>query len=200
MSDDTLYWAVVLQGVVLVLVCLMLVGLIYVVTELRRRAGPGPGALVPGEGLAIGARAPVLAATDARNGKSAVPVIAGGRSTVMAFLSPKCSPCVNLVPGLNRVAARERGTQFVAVVPDGKGFDFAQGLSKRIKVLRDEDGALAQAYKAGKTPMVYLIGGDGKIAMRAIPNTVLDLDHALEGIGREQGDAPWVTVDRGEDR
>jgi len=160
--------------------------------ELRRRAGPGLGALVQNDGLASGTTAPVVAGLNARDGKVTALAMATDRGTLLAFLAPSCPPCVNLVADLNRVAARERAMRFVAVVQDEKGFDFAKGLSERITVLRDDGGAVSRAFQVIRTPLVYLIDGEGKIVRRTVPNSVLDLDDTLSGFGHEQGDMPWI--------
>jgi len=170
----------------------MLTGLVYVVTDLRRRVGTGVGPLIPNDGLEIGVPAPALMAPDARNGATVSVVKMDDRPTVVTFLSPSCRPCVELVPHLNRVAERERRTHFVAVVQGGQGFEYASGLAKRITVIPDTGGELTRMYQVNRTPLVYVVDRESKIAMRAVPNTVLDLDHILEGIGRLQGSMPWV--------
>jgi len=197
--EGIFFWSELGQWIVLGLLGLMLFGLISVLADLRRRVGQGIGALVPNDGLAIGAAAPALEGRDARNGAHEVVMSAGDRATMVAFLSPSCRPCVELVPHLNRVAAREKDLRVIAVVQPGDGFDYPRELSAKIAVIGDVDGDLTQSYEVKRTPLVYVISAEGNVLARTVPNTLLELDNTLDGLVTRQGGMPWVSVGSSEE-
>ena len=63
-------WLEVLQWEAIVLIGILVVGVLYLVTGIQRRLGPDNGAVVPEDGLAIGATAPEFTAEDRRTGRS----------------------------------------------------------------------------------------------------------------------------------
>ena len=65
-------------------------------------------------------------------------------------------------------------------------------LDASILVVSDADGSLQKSYDVRHVPLVYLVDPQGAIALRAVTNHLLDLEDALDGFARPQGNAPWV--------
>ena len=184
-------WSELVQWVVLLAEGAVTCGLVYVVTALLRREGPAVGPPA-GTGLAIGATAPPLDARDALSNKAVRLSDYIGRPVVLVFLSPSCTPCVDLVPSLNRLAKRERETQVIAVVEDGRGTDYT-------RVVNDETGAVSDAFQVRRMPLMYVVDPEGKIALRTVPNTLLDLEDTLNGLERPTRESSWMKIDAGRD-
>ena len=111
---------------------------------------------------------------------------------MLAFLSPACRPCRELVPDLNRLARDQRDTPVVVVAMDGTGADYASELSKRVVVVGDAEKEIQEAYAVGRTPLVYLLDEDRTVVNRTVSNSLIDLEDTLDGLGRPQGNATWV--------
>lgn len=186
-------WSEALQWLVLLAVAGMTAGLVYLVADLSRRLGPDPGPLIPGDGLELETEAPPLVATELRTGKTVQLSDYAGQTAVVVFLSPSCKPCWALVPDLNRLAKSRRGVPFIVVVLAGKGVDYPRHLEEQIMVVGDPEKKLQEAYEVQRTPLVYFIDEEGKVAMRTVSNDLLDLEDTLDGIGRPQGSMPWVS-------
>ena len=177
------------QWILLMVILALVVGVATLVSDTRRRLNLG--VLVPDDGLDVGTAAPDFSGTDLRGQGTVRFPDHLGKSAVLAFLSPVCRPCVDLVPSLNELADRERATQLIAVIEDGDGFDFAQALSQAITVVADRGGAIQRLYQVRRSPFVYVIDEKGAVRFRSIPNTRLDLEDMLAGRGRSQGGKPW---------
>ncbi len=186
----------VAQWAVILLTAAMVAGLVYLTADIRRRLGPDQGPLVPNDGLDIGEQAPVIAGADARSGESRVWSPIPGQSAVVAFLSPTCAPCVDLVPHLNRLARSRRDVPVVVVVLPGKGADYGETLDALIAVLRDADGRAQRDYMVSRTPLVFAIAPGGFVAMRTVSNDLIGLEDTLDGFGEPQGNRPWVPIEQ----
>jgi hypothetical protein len=178
----------VVQSVGLITLLLLDLGILYLVLHILRRLGPDPGVLIPNDGLELGHAVPELRATDRRTG--ALVDIAAPPSTpvLLAFLSPGCSPCAQLVPALNAFANRRRMAVFV-VANDGPGSAYSELLAPGIALL-DSPPSLVRQFRAHRTPMVYLIDND-RVTMRGIPNDRIGLEDLVDGAGTLQGDRAW---------
>jgi len=173
----------------------MAAGLIYLVADIRRRLGPDLGPLVPNDGLAVGAIAPVIEGTDARSGAPRTWRHTPGRPAVVAFLSPTCPPCEGLSPHLDRLARSRRGVPVVAVVLPGQGVDYGRRLTTSITVIRDDTGAAQKAFAVARTPLVFAVAPDGTVAMRTVSNDLIALEDTLDGFGQAQGSRPWLPAE-----
>jgi thiol-disulfide isomerase/thioredoxin len=113
---------------------------------------------------------------------------------VVVFLSPSCGPCIDLVPGLNKIAESRPDVPIVAVVTPGKGFPYATELSSRIMMVADNKREFLDAFAVRRTPLVYVIDDTGRVAMSSVANDLIDLEDTLNGSVRHQGNSPWVPV------
>lgn len=185
-------WSEVMQWTVVLALAAVTVGLVYLVADLHRRLGPDRGALIPNDGLKVDSQAPDLGGQDLRTG---VPVRLAdhpGRAGVVAFLSPTCKPCVELVPHLNGLARVRQNVRLFVVTLPGHGYDYAEGLVSSITLIADADGELQKAWEVMRTPLVYVVDAKGTVKMKSVSNDLLDLEDTLDGIGWHQGDRPWV--------
>lgn len=185
-------WLEVLQWTSIVVLGVFVAGLLYLNTDLQRRLGPDSGALIPKDGLAIGDDAPDFTAENKRTRQRVSLSDYGGQRVVVAFLSPACRPCRELVPNLNRFASDQRDTPVVVVAMDGTGADYASELSERIVVVGDAGKEIQRAFAVDRTPLVYLLDEERRVANRTVSNSLIDLEDTLNGLGRQQGNAAWV--------
>jgi thiol-disulfide isomerase/thioredoxin len=188
-------WSEGLQWILLLALSVMVGGLVYLVGQLYRRLGPDLGPLIPNDGLALKTVAPPLVAVETRTGKTVQLADHTGRTTVLAFLSPSCRPCAELVPHLNRLANARREVSFIVVAMNGQGYDYQRELSGHIQVVSDPEASLQKAYEVRRSPLIYVIDAEGKVAIRSVSNDLLDLEDTLAGLGRDQGKAPWMVID-----
>lgn len=185
-------WSEILQWIVFAAMAFMVIGLVYLIGDINRRLGPDQGAMIPNEGLEAGVDAPPIQGVDAHSGQRIRLADYRGRTVVVAFLAPTCGPCARLVPYLNRLIKDRREVPFIIVAADGKGTHYKDLIDKRAVVVSDGGGKLERSYKARFMPLVYVIDPEGKIAMRAVTNNMVEMEDAIDGIGFQQGDAPWV--------
>jgi thiol-disulfide isomerase/thioredoxin len=186
--DVVLFVAVVVNSA-------MLLGVLYLLAIIRRRLGPDPGPLVPADGLPIGHEAPPLSAPEARTGRMVHLTDFRGREAVVAFLSPTCTPCVDLADHLNHLANVRRDVAVIIVVAAGEGFDYAAGLGKRVLVIADRAGDMQVVYEVKRMPLVYVVDARGYVAIRVVPRDLTDLEDMLDRIAVAQGNRPWMPVE-----
>ena len=130
----------------------------------------------PVEGLPVGAIAPSfsLAALD---GNQAPPLkvslgnlLGFGKSVLLLFVSPNCSPCKSLLPVV-RVWERDYGDHLTVVLLSKGSVKEVQSKLARYKarhLLLLGESAIADEYQANWTPAAVLISPDGKIASQVM--------------------------------
>jgi methylamine dehydrogenase accessory protein MauD len=149
---------------------------------LHERIAPA-GALMPGDGPAVGTPAPELHLVSLDD----TLVTVGGRSesqtgTLLFFLSPTCPVCKTLLPTLLRVARSEESVPRIVLASDGERaehqrFVREQGLAGVPYLLSTE---LGLRYRIGKLPYAVLIDRDGIVRARGIVNTREHLESLFE--------------------
>lgn len=184
-------WNEVLQWAVLLLLVFMVAGLLIMLADVQRRLGPDQGAPIPKSGLAVGALAPDFVAEDKRTGQRVAASDYVGRRLLVAFMSPGCEPCGELLPSLNRFARDRRDVPVIVVAADGTGAEYAREFAEPIAVIGDTNKAIERAYDVGWTPLVYLLDEERKVLNRTVSNSLIDLEDTLDGKGRPQS-AAWV--------
>jgi thiol-disulfide isomerase/thioredoxin len=195
-SAESLQWTILLALCLTVLaVVLAVLGLAYLVAVLMRRQPPDLGPVVPNAGLAIDSEAPVLVGQEVRTGETVRLSDYAGQVTVVAFVSPTCKPCVDLVRHLNALAKTRRHVRLIVVVLPGSGYDYGRNLGQSIRVLADTDGSRQNSWQVEITPLTYVIDGQGTVKMKSVSNDLLALEDTLDGYGWKQGDRPWVAVE-----
>lgn len=111
-----------------------------------------------------------LSGTDLADGKP-VAIKAGKHGTVVTFMSARC-PCSNAhVAILKKLAEEFKDFSFVVINSNSdetleEARTYFKAADFGFPVLRDEDGKLADQFKALKTPHAYLLGTDGATLYR----------------------------------
>ncbi len=184
----------VAQSAGIVLAVVLAAMLTYLTGDALRRLGTDEGVLIPMDGLALRSVIPDVEMTDLRTGISFKPSDMRGGRLLIAFLSGHCRPCKELVPHLNAVQSTAKDTRFIVVVDEGAGELHLKDLDPRISVVEDVgDRPIGNALELSVTPLVYVIDEAGQVAIRAVPNTLLHLEDALDGPGTLQPTA-WIPV------
>jgi thiol-disulfide isomerase/thioredoxin len=150
-------WYAVFVVAALVVLAVFIAGLLYTIIDHERRLGPDLGAVVPNDGLAVGATAPDFSGVDLRSGQPVHLADYAGRRTVVAFVAPNFPPCQELVMDLNRLARDRREIGVLVVAIDGAGVDYARKFSERMAVLGDVDRQIQRAFEVNRTPLVFLL-------------------------------------------
>src|SRR5256886_15767761 len=189
MTQALLVSDAVLWMVVVLLAC--------VVAALARQIGVLPervaaaGALMGGKGPGGGEPAPVVRALDLTGMVCDVGAPgAGGRSTLLLFLSPTCPVCKTLLPVLRSIARREGDWLGIVLASDGardehEAFVRAERLEAFPYVLSP---ALGITYQVGELPYAVLLDASGVVRARGLVNTREHLESLFEA--KERGAAP----------
>lgn len=91
-------------------------------------------------------------------------VLSQGRPVLVAFISPSCSLCEELLPDFAQWQQDPERALEVLVLSTGSAADNVRKLGgHEIRLLLD-DGAVAKEYDMQGTPAAYLLGADGLIA------------------------------------
>lgn len=174
--------AIVVQWILLVALCGAVLLLFRQVGMLHERLGPVGALSLPG-GIAVGDPAPSfhLKAVDG----SIVELggaEAGGRDTLIFFLSPRCPMCKSLIPIVKSISQEESRTLRVVLASDGD-----EELQQ--KMIRDErleafplllSTELGMAYAVSKLPYAVLIKADGAVAAKGLINNREHLESLFE--------------------
>jgi methylamine dehydrogenase accessory protein MauD len=178
--SNALLWLAVVALTALVLALLRQVGVLH------ERIAPA-GALVAGEGPAVGDAAPAISAVD----WSGQPLTVGGadperRSSLVFFTSPTCPVCATLLPHLRSVCEAEDRALRLVIASDGaraehEDFVAEHGLARERYVLSAE---LGMAYRIGRLPYAVLIDGAGIVRARGLVNTREHLESLFEARNR----------------
>lgn len=186
-ASYVLLWLIVVGMAFLLMGVLRQLGLIYL------RLGPDPGALITPEGLARGSQAPDFKAVELLSGQPIHLSEFRGRRVLLAFLSPTCSPCRDLLPYLNEIAHRQRGKIEVISICQGSQatcMEFGRVYLLQTPLVADPTNAIGAQYDAGFTPFAFVIDEEGIILIRGVVNTLPQLEALLSEEGTLQGQ-PW---------
>jgi methylamine dehydrogenase accessory protein MauD len=167
---EPLVVAIVLLWIVVIALGVVVFALARQVGVLFERVAP-MGALITDGGPKIGEASPRFELT-ALDGQRLVIGAAGGRSTLVFFLSPTCPVCKKLLPVLKSASKAERTWLDVVLASDGdrdkqEAFVRQQGLSQFPYVLSSD---LGMTYRVNRLPFAVLIDGDGVIRAKGLIN------------------------------
>jgi len=172
----------VLLWVCVVALSLAVLALVRQVGVLHERVAPA-GALMTGEGPAVGDPSPVVSTRDLEGRSITIGAArADGMATLLFFLSPTCPVCKTLLPTVLRVGREQPRPLRVVLASDGevdehRAFVERQHLALVPYVLSAEVGL---AFRVGKLPYAVLIDGDGIVRARGLVNTREHLESLLE--------------------
>jgi methylamine dehydrogenase accessory protein MauD len=180
MSDALLVSNVALWIVVAAL-ALVVLALARQVGLLHERLGP-VGALALAGGPKTGEAAPALEVEDLGGRRLRVGgPDAGGRSTLLVFVSPGCTVCRSLLPALRSLARRERSLR-VVLASDGpraehEAFAAEHALGDLAYVLSQP---LGLAYRVARLPWAALVDAQGVLRSQGLVNSREHLESLLE--------------------
>jgi methylamine dehydrogenase accessory protein MauD len=182
--------ALLVSHVVLWLLVIVLAAVVLALTRqiglLHERVAP-VGALVGAETPRVGEAAPVLEVEDFRGRPQRIGGReAGGRSTLLLFVSPTCPVCKELLPVARRLAAGERGELRLVLASDGPRAEHEAFV--RRERLEDETYVLSTplglAFQVARLPHAVLIDPDGAVRARGLVNTREHLESLFEARAR----------------
>jgi thiol-disulfide isomerase/thioredoxin len=185
-SVPTILLAVLIAVVILNSIALL--ALAADVGRLRLRLDPSSSelAVVPNEGLAIAAGAPV---GELLTMPGDVPIAVQTGTRLLVFVAASCDPCRRLWPDLKRFA--KEGAHPVTVVV---GDDPAEFLGDRnVTVVFDRDGGIASRWRVRRTPFLYFVA-DGHVRAKGVANRYEQIITLLDGRGRA-GPDEWATLE-----
>jgi methylamine dehydrogenase accessory protein MauD len=182
--------AFVVSHVVLWLLVIVLAAVVLALTRqiglLHERVAPA-GALVGAETPRVGEAAPVLELEDFRGRPQRVGGReAGGRSTLLLFVSPTCPVCKELLPVARRMVAAERSALRLLLASDGPRAEHEAFV--RRERLEDEayllSTPLGLAFQVARLPHAVLIDAEGLVRARGLVNTREHLESLFEARAR----------------
>lgn len=178
--------ALALSNAVLWILVLVLAAVLLAVVRqlgvLHERIAPA-GALMLNRGLKVGEAAPVVEVTDLEGHAHQIGAAqAGGRSTLLLFVSPTCPVCKTLLPAVKSSRRDERAWMDVILASDGdlkeqQEFVRGQGLQAIPYVV---SAALGLAYQVSRLPFAALVDEGGILRARGLVNSREHLESLFE--------------------
>ena len=171
----------VLLWVLVLAMALMMLALLRQVGVLHERIAP-MGALTLDRGPKEGEAAPLFEVKDLRNGAPMRIGGAGGRSTLLFFLSPTCPVCKKLLPIVKSIRQSESSWLDVILASDGEPVEHerfirAQHLEEFPYLISADVG---MTYRIGKLPYGVMIDDEGVIRAKGLINTREHLESLIE--------------------
>jgi methylamine dehydrogenase accessory protein MauD len=163
----------------------LLVALLAVIRQLgvlHERIAP-TGALMLAKGLKVGEAAPPVAVQDLDGQSRTIgSPVAGGRATLLMFVSPTCPVCKSLLPVLKSSLVSERGWLDIVLASDGelvaqREFVQAQKLGNFPYIVSTP---LGLSYQVSRLPFAVLIDAEGVLRARGIVNSREHLESIFE--------------------
>jgi methylamine dehydrogenase accessory protein MauD len=175
--------------VILAVQWLLMIGLGVVVLALVRQVGilhqrvAPAGALTISQGVRPGEVAPELSVRTLDGEPLTIGgVRPDGRSTLLAFVSPDCPVCAQLVPVIRAIARQEASWLTVVFASDGASSRHAEfcrqkGLTDFAYVVSME---LGLTYQIGKLPFAVLLDETGRLVAQGLTNNREHLESLFE--------------------
>jgi Peroxiredoxin len=116
--------------------------------------------------LPLGSPAPEFSLQNIDGGKATLKdILAGGRTSVLIFLSNNCGPCVALMPSISRWHRNQSRRANLVVIGKSSedGFRKRLGKLKADWILLDGEKQISKAYRVTMSPAAVLIRPDGSI-------------------------------------
>jgi len=140
------------------------------------------------DGLPVGEIAPpIRGVTAEREAFELIPQ--SGQLYLLAFVSPTCGPCAEILPAIHQVA-REINEVKVVLVVDGSRERAVQLIERfhpptAVTCLAEGDTGIYRSYLVRATPFAFMIGKDGLIRSKGLCNTTSRLRQLLSSVGKE---------------
>jgi methylamine dehydrogenase accessory protein MauD len=181
--SNALLWGLVVALALVVLALTRQIGILH------ERIAP-VGALAVERGPKVGEAAPEMALPSLGGGDVRVGGRdAGGRRTLLFFLSPSCPVCKTLLPTLERIVGEDTDGTRLVYASDGtpeEHADFVRehGLANADYVLSE---TLGLHFEVSKLPYAVLIDADGVIRAKGLVNTREHVESLFEAERLEVG-------------
>ncbi len=138
------------------------------------------------DGLQVGEIAPPITGVNI-HGESIELAPQTGQMYLLAFVSPTCAPCAEVLPSIHQLATTNSDVQVVLVV-DGARERVVQlvenfDLHSSIICLAEGETGTYHGYIVRVTPFAFMIGKDGRILSKGLCNTPIRLRHLLSSAG-----------------
>jgi methylamine dehydrogenase accessory protein MauD len=167
-------WAFVILEAVVILALMRQVGLLHL------RLG-ATGARLGNTGPELGERAPEITGYDVNSGRSVKLSHSIGKSTMLVFISPGCSSCDDLMPGVVALDHHEKDTNFIVVS------DLADDRANREFIKRDHlngiqfiaNPKIVDDYHIGGSPYAVLVDAQGIVRSKGLVNHLEHLESLL---------------------
>ena len=185
------WWAAsyfVLWGVV-VMLCLVVVALARQIGTLHLRLGPRGALEMDDEGPPLGRPAPTAEATDTGGTKHRI----GGRGQVLMFVSPGCSMCAQVMPGLGAVAA-QAGLEPLIVSDTDEAETRSQFQAKRAPAPVVSGLSFIESFAVPGTPYIVVTDQRGVVRGKGTVNNLEQLE-GLVDTARRRVEQPEVMAE-----
>lgn len=150
------------------------------------------------DGLPLGTEAPEITGVTAE-GEPMSRRLANGKAHLVAFVSPECAPCAQVMPHINTLAQAAADKLDITLVVRG-AYDTAQRMRERFDtpcVCVAEDGhQVFERYGVQVTPFAFLVDAEGRIRAKGICNGQLRLRNLLTAGGLKVSPTPLIPIPR----
>lgn len=186
------WWAAsyVLLWLLVLALCAVVVALARQIGMLHLRLGPRGALEIDDEGPALGETPPAAFARDADGDVSlAVP----GQRRLVLFVSPGCTLCRQLLPGLGPVASAAGYTAYAVSDLDlGETRRAFAGAHPDTRVLSGPE--VAPAWNVPGTPFAVVVDESGVVRAKGTPNNLEQLEGLVDSARKreEPADVPFV--------
>jgi methylamine dehydrogenase accessory protein MauD len=184
------WWAVsyvVLWGLV-VMLCVVVVALARQIGTLHLRLGPRGALEMDDEGPPLGEGTPIVDVVDTEGREVQV----GGKGQVLMFVSPGCSMCAQVMPGLSAVAD-EAGLEPLIVSdtdPEETRSQFeAKGANARVVA----GSSFIESFAVPGTPYIVVLDRWGVVRGKGTVNNLEQLEGLVETARRRTEELEVVT-------
>lgn len=165
---------VVLWGVV-VMLCVVVVALARQIGTLHLRLGPRGALEMDDEGPPLGEGTPIVEAVDTEGRKLQV----GGKGQVLMFVSPGCSLCAQVMPGLAAVAGEARLEPLIVSDTDVEETR-SQFAAKRANAPVVAGDSFIESFAVPGTPYIVVLDRWGVVRGKGTVNNLEQLEGLVE--------------------
>lgn len=185
------WWAAsyVVLWVVVVMLCLVVVALARQIGTLHLRLGPRGALEMDDEGPPLGEPAPTTEVTD----MSGVTRRIGSRGQVLMFVSPGCTICAQVMPGIGAVAS-QAGLEPVIVSDTDEAETRSQFQAKRAPAPVVPGITFIERFAVPGTPYIVVTDDRGVVRGKGTVNNLEQLE-GLVDTARRRAREPEVTAE-----
>jgi methylamine dehydrogenase accessory protein MauD len=133
-------------------------------------------------GLKVGKKAPDFTLSSVAGAEVALRDFVGHR-VLLVFTQSSCGPCRQIMPELNRLAARDLQVLVLNKGDARTTHELAAELKLRFPVLIQDGLDISKKYEAFATPFAFLINENGVVASRGIISNKQQIGYVLSGAG-----------------